>query len=110
MKKIKVFGLVMLLAGLLAIGGIASIWAPDRSAEDLSRRWAQPPSQLSIESSLRDFYADTSRRLTTQRFHSDIAKSRLVMFDKLGHVGHEEDPASTVAAAQDFLEMNAKTQ
>jgi pimeloyl-ACP methyl ester carboxylesterase len=45
-----------------------------------------------------------------QRFHSDIAKSRLVMFDKLGHVGHEEDPASTVAAAQVFLEMNAKTQ
>jgi pimeloyl-ACP methyl ester carboxylesterase len=38
-----------------------------------------------------------------QRFHTDIAKSRLVMFDKLGHVGHEEDPASTVAAAQDFL-------
>jgi hypothetical protein len=32
------------------------------------------------------------------------------MFDKLGHVGHEEDPASTVAAAQVFLEMNAKTQ
>ena len=45
-----------------------------------------------------------------QRFHSDIAKSRLVMFDKLGHVGHEEDPEATVAAAQDFLEMNAKTQ
>jgi pimeloyl-ACP methyl ester carboxylesterase len=45
-----------------------------------------------------------------QRFHSDISKSRLVMFDKLGHVGHEEDPASTVAAAQVFLEMNAKTQ
>jgi len=45
-----------------------------------------------------------------QRFHSDIAKSRLVMFDKLGHVGHEEDPASTVAAAQDFLEMKSKTQ
>ena len=45
-----------------------------------------------------------------QRFHSDIAKSRLVRFDKLGHVGHEEDPAATVAAAQDFLEMNSETQ
>ena len=44
-----------------------------------------------------------------QRFHSDIAKSRLVMFDKLGHVGHEEDPASTVAAAQDFLEIQSET-
>jgi pimeloyl-ACP methyl ester carboxylesterase len=45
-----------------------------------------------------------------QRFHSDIAKSRLVMFDKLGHVGHEEDPTSTVAAALEFLEINAQTQ
>lgn len=44
-----------------------------------------------------------------QRFHRDIAKSRLVMFDKLGHVGHEEDPASTVAAAQDFLEIKSET-
>jgi hypothetical protein len=31
------------------------------------------------------------------------------MFDKLGHVGHEEDPASTVAAAQDFLEIQSAT-
>ena len=45
-----------------------------------------------------------------QRFHSDIAKSRLVLFDKLGHVGHEEDPASTVAVAQEFLEMKLETQ
>ncbi|MCF8147370.1 MAG: alpha/beta hydrolase [Sulfuritalea sp.] len=44
-----------------------------------------------------------------QRFHRDIAKSRLVMFDKLGHVGHEEDPASTVAAAHDFLEIKSET-
>ena len=44
-----------------------------------------------------------------KRFHRDIAKSRLVMFDKLGHVGHEEDPASTVAAAHDFLEIKSET-
>ena len=37
------------------------------------------------------------------RFQRDIAGSRLVMFDALGHVPHEEDPAQTVAAVQDFL-------
>ena len=36
-------------------------------------------------------------------FQRDIAGSRLVMFDALGHVPHEEDPAQTVAAVQDFL-------
>lgn len=38
-----------------------------------------------------------------QRFHADIAGSRLVMFDDLGHVPHEEDPARTVAPVKDFL-------
>ena len=38
-----------------------------------------------------------------QKFHYDIAGSSLVMFDTLGHVGHEEDPATTVAAAIAFL-------
>jgi pimeloyl-ACP methyl ester carboxylesterase len=38
-----------------------------------------------------------------QRFLRDIAGSRLVMFDELGHVPHEEDPARTVAAVQAFL-------
>jgi pimeloyl-ACP methyl ester carboxylesterase len=37
-------------------------------------------------------------------FHSDIAGSRLVVFDDLGHVPHEEDPARSVAAVQAFLE------
>ena len=36
-------------------------------------------------------------------FQRDIAGSRLVMFDALGHVPHEEDPVQTVAAVQDFL-------
>jgi len=40
-----------------------------------------------------------------QKFHRDITNSKLVVFDTLGHVGHEEDPAVTVAAAQDFLEQ-----
>lgn len=36
-------------------------------------------------------------------FQRDIAGSRLVVFDGLGHVPHEEDPAATVAAVQVFL-------
>jgi pimeloyl-ACP methyl ester carboxylesterase len=38
-----------------------------------------------------------------KRFLADIAGSRLVMFDELGHVPHEEDPAITVAAVIQFL-------
>ncbi|MFZ6744811.1 alpha/beta fold hydrolase [Undibacterium sp. JH2W] len=38
-----------------------------------------------------------------RRFNEDIAGSKLVMFDKLGHVPHEEDPAATVAAVKEFL-------
>ena len=37
-----------------------------------------------------------------QRFHGDIAGSRLVVFDALGHVPQEEDPAATVAALRAF--------
>ena len=40
-----------------------------------------------------------------ERFHNDIAGSRLVMFDDLGHVPHEEDPARTVAEVKRFLGM-----
>ncbi|EHR70626.1 putative hydrolase or acyltransferase of alpha/beta superfamily [Burkholderiales bacterium JOSHI_001] len=36
-------------------------------------------------------------------FHSDIAGSRLVVFDALGHVPQEEDPVATVAAVKAFL-------
>ncbi|MDI1236753.1 MAG: alpha/beta hydrolase [Polaromonas sp.] len=38
-----------------------------------------------------------------QRFARDIAGSRLVVFDELGHVPHEEDPARTVAVVKAFL-------
>ncbi len=38
-----------------------------------------------------------------QQFAKDIKGSKLVMFDKLGHVPQEEDPAVTVAAVQAFL-------
>jgi len=39
-----------------------------------------------------------------RRFARDIAGSRLVLFDELGHVPQEEDPARTVAALQAFLQ------
>ena len=38
-----------------------------------------------------------------QTFHRDIAGSRLIVFDELGHVPHEEDPVATVAAIKQFL-------
>jgi pimeloyl-ACP methyl ester carboxylesterase len=38
------------------------------------------------------------------RFARDIRGSRLVMFDGLGHVPHEEDPAATAAAVRSFLD------
>ena len=38
-----------------------------------------------------------------QRFHADIAGSRLVVFDSLGHVPHEESPIATAGALQSFL-------
>ena len=38
-----------------------------------------------------------------ERFHRDIAGSRLILFERLGHVPQEEDPAATVAAVEQFL-------
>ena len=38
-----------------------------------------------------------------RRFHADIAGSRLVVLDALGHVPQEEDPAASVRAVQAFL-------
>lgn len=38
-----------------------------------------------------------------ERFARDIAGSKLVIFDSLGHVPQEEDPARTVAAVRTFL-------
>lgn len=38
-----------------------------------------------------------------QRFARDIRGSQLVVFDDLGHVPHEEDPARTVAMVKTFL-------
>ncbi|MCX5768294.1 MAG: alpha/beta hydrolase [Gemmatimonadetes bacterium] len=38
-----------------------------------------------------------------ERFHRDIAGSTVVTFDGLGHVPHEEDPARSIVAVQEFL-------
>jgi pimeloyl-ACP methyl ester carboxylesterase len=38
-----------------------------------------------------------------EKFHRDIAGSQMVVFENLGHVGHEGDPAATLAAVQAFL-------
>ena len=38
-----------------------------------------------------------------RRFAADIAGAELVMFDRLGHVPHEEDPAATLVAVRRFL-------
>lgn len=38
-----------------------------------------------------------------ERFARDIPGSRLVMFDALGHVPQEEDPAATLAVLREFL-------
>lgn len=40
------------------------------------------------------------------RFQHDIAGSELVVFPRLGHVPHEEDPAGTSAAVRKFLGLN----
>ncbi|MFM7531949.1 MAG: alpha/beta fold hydrolase [Rubrivivax sp.] len=38
-----------------------------------------------------------------QAFHASIPGSRLVVFEELGHVPHEEDPARTVQPVREFL-------
>lgn len=38
-----------------------------------------------------------------QHFARDIKGSQVQVFEGLGHVPHEEDPARTVAAVQAFL-------
>jgi pimeloyl-ACP methyl ester carboxylesterase len=42
-------------------------------------------------------------RENADRFAQDIPGSRLVIFDDLGHVPHEEDPVATTAAVLGFL-------
>jgi pimeloyl-ACP methyl ester carboxylesterase len=41
-----------------------------------------------------------------ERFKRDIAGSSIVVFDDLGHVPQEEDPARTIAAARPFIDAH----
>ena len=41
--------------------------------------------------------------MLANRFEHNIEQSQVVLFDKLGHVPHEEDPVSTVAILKEFL-------
>ena len=41
-----------------------------------------------------------------KRFAQDIEGSKLVVFDDLGHVPHEEDPQSTLAVVKTFLDIS----
>ncbi len=38
-----------------------------------------------------------------ERFHREIAGSKLIVFEDLGHAPEEEDPARTAAAVKEFL-------
>lgn len=40
------------------------------------------------------------------QFSQEIPNSQLIIFDKLGHVPHEEDPQATVSAVIRFLQVN----
>lgn len=41
---IRILGVLLLTCGIFAIAGVFATWAPDRSVQALSERWAQPPS------------------------------------------------------------------
>jgi pimeloyl-ACP methyl ester carboxylesterase len=45
-----------------------------------------------------------------KRFETDIAGSRLIVLDGLGHVPQEEDPAASVAPVKAFLSARAETR
>ena len=62
MKTLKIVGLVLGGLVLLAIAGIAAVWAPDRSAEDLATRWAPPPSQFTVIDGMKVHFRDEGPR------------------------------------------------
>jgi pimeloyl-ACP methyl ester carboxylesterase len=45
---------------------------------------------------------------TAERFRHDIARSRVVVFDDLGHLPQQEDPKRTAEALRDFLRADAR--
>jgi pimeloyl-ACP methyl ester carboxylesterase len=43
---LRIAGVLLIACGVFAIAGVVATWAPDRSVQQLSTRWAQPPSQF----------------------------------------------------------------
>jgi len=43
---IRIVGVLLLACGVFAVAGIMATWAPDKSVQQLSGRWAQSPSQF----------------------------------------------------------------
>lgn len=43
---LRVLGVLVVAVLVFAVAGTIAVWAPDRSVESLSARWAQPPSQF----------------------------------------------------------------
>lgn len=43
---VRILGVLLLAGGVFAIAGIIATWAPDKSVQQLSDRWAQAPSQF----------------------------------------------------------------
>jgi hypothetical protein len=43
---VRILGVLLLAGGVFAIAGIIATWAPDKSVQQLSHRWAQAPSQF----------------------------------------------------------------
>ncbi len=43
---LRLLGVAVLAVLIFAVAGVIAVWAPDRSVESLTSRWAQPPSQF----------------------------------------------------------------
>lgn len=43
---LRLLGVAVLAVLIFAVAGVIAVWAPDRSVESLSARWAPPPSQF----------------------------------------------------------------
>lgn len=43
---LRIFGVLLLACFVFAVAGLMATWAPDRSVQQLSARWATPPSQF----------------------------------------------------------------
>ena len=76
----------------------------DRARQRRSATFAHRIAQLTLPTLI--IWGGLDRMIPSeaaQRFHHDIAGSKIVIFDDLGHVPQEEDPARTVVPVKQFL-------